>query len=80
MEYILHNDKVCFYYDGVDNERYGRLEVFDHVLAFHVNKRLKKYNNGKYRFKVGDEPFFRVPLNQIQSILSDFMIRESKII
>lgn len=60
METILHNTKLCFTTDG-------RLEVYDHKLATKFNKIFKKWNDGKCKFKEGEEAFFKVPPNLIQS-------------
>ena len=39
-----------------------RLEVYDSKLATRINKKLLTYDNGRYRFKVGEEALFSVSL------------------
>lgn len=38
----------------------GRLEVYDQRLLLRLNRYFKKYDNGKYAFKSGEEGFFTV--------------------
>lgn len=54
----------------------GRLEVYNHKLATKINKFLKFYDNGDYSFKEGEEGLFRIPSNQIQLILSQFLTKK----
>lgn len=64
--YILHSKHVCFTEDG-------RLEVYDDRLATKLNKFLKTYDSGIYKFQPGEEGLFWVPSDQIQLILSNFL-------
>lgn len=66
---ILHTRKCHFTSDG-------RLEVYDARLANRLNKLFKKFDNGEYQIQKGEEVFFNVPPNDIQSILLRFLIRK----
>ena len=70
MNTILHNQKVCFTDDG-------RLEVYDSRLATRLNKHFKKFDDGKYIFKKGEECFYSVPLTQLNMILEQFLVKKS---
>lgn len=71
IETILHTTKLCFTTDG-------RLEVYDHKLATKFNKIFKKWNDGKYKFKEGEEAFFKVPSDRIQSFTTLVLNLKSK--
>lgn len=72
MDTILHNENVWFTDDG-------RLEIYNSRLATKINKYLKTYDNGNYVFSDGEEACFRVPSDQIQTILLTFLTRNRTI-
>lgn len=69
MDTILHNAKCWFTTDG-------RLEVYNHTLANTLNKYFRKYDDGAYRFKAGEEAVFLVPQIEINTVLQRFLTRK----
>ncbi len=48
----------------------GRLEVYDARLATKLSKYFKKFEDGRHRFKVGEEAVFRVRQIETNEVLS----------
>lgn len=74
MKYIVHTDRFCL----TDEGTYGRLEMKDLRLAAKINRFLKYYENGEYAFRPHDEPVFRIPPNQIPSLIEHFLAKKRK--
>jgi hypothetical protein len=67
---LLKTRKMEFYSDG-------RLEIYDYKLATKLNRLIKKYEGGRYRFIQGEEAIYY--LHQIKTIegLSSFLSKLS---
>ena len=57
----------------------GRLEVYNAKLATKLNRFLKTYQLGRYKFRKGEEAIFRLLRADIADIVSRFLIRTPKI-
>jgi hypothetical protein len=71
METILHNSKCHFTTDG-------RLEVYYNRLGTRLNRYFKRYDDGRYTFKEGEEAIFKVPKDQFDYILKTFLSKRTK--
>lgn len=70
MDTVLHTIDIWATADG-------RIEIYNYKLATKVNRHLKSYDNGTYRFKRGEEGLFKVEPDQLRSLLSLFFKRFS---
>ena len=68
---LLHNKKVLLTSDG-------RLEVYNHRLATKLNKHFKEYDDGKYRFRAGEEAVFQIEPSEISFILETFLVKKPR--
>ena len=50
-----------------------RLEVYDHRLASRLNRFLKKYDDGSYSFKEGEEALFNLSQIEMAAIWRPFL-------
>lgn len=68
---ILYNSR-CFYTTD------GRLAVYNYKLATKLNKYLKHYDSGKYKFLPGEEAIFKVPTNKIDYVLKTYLTKRPR--
>jgi hypothetical protein len=55
----------------------GRLEVYDARLATRLNRALRRYEDGAYTFKRGEEAVYNLTPEQLPSILQRFLAPKS---
>jgi hypothetical protein len=51
----------------------GRVEVYCYKLAKKINKELRRYEDGNYSFKPGEEAIFFIQPSQTQSFIVKFL-------
>lgn len=72
---ILHNKKVLFRREqpAISDKPMYILEIYDYRLANRLNNYYKRYDNGGYKFKQGEEAIFHVAPNDVQFIRDSFL-------
>jgi hypothetical protein len=67
------DSNVIFKHRHVELWSCGLICCYSASVAYFLNRKLKRYDDGKYRFEERPEVIFRVPPDQIQSLQNELV-------